>query len=203
MIVQGGVDAFNAMRGGFPSQTSIQQLQQQFQQSMTYLNDAQRSIVSNAQTAYRLMTQNESANLLRNLGTKINNVWSSGIQQLYSLDEIQTADIIMQRWIMAHSGLRTMYLDNCCDGYGEAYENVQGESVGRDQYDWRQVMNGVAVTSEEGNAYTEFYHDSRSRDDIVLSVSEQVDILSTWSLIDRLLDEQDEDPTSPFGADLG
>lgn len=203
MIVQGGLDAFNAMRGGFPSQNSIQQLQQQFQSSMSYLNEAQQSIVQNAQAAYRLMTQNESANLLRNLGTKIANVWSSGIQQLYSIDELQTADTIMQRWVMAHPGVRAMYLDNRCEGYGDAYENVQGEAIGRGQYDYRQVMNGVMIAPEEGDAYTEFYHDSRSSNDIVLSVSEQVDILSTWGLIDRLLEEQDEDPTSPYGADLG
>lgn len=203
MIVQGGLDAFNAMRGGFPSQDSMRELQQQFQQSMGFLDTAQQALVANAQAAYRMMTQSESANLLRNLGTKIQNVWSSGIQQLYSIDEIQTAEPIMQRWVMAHTGIRQMYLDNRCDGYGESYENVQGDTVGRAQYDWRQVMNGVQVVDNNGNAYHETYHDLKDKHDITLSVSEQLDVLSTWSLIDRLIEEQDEDPTSPYGADLG
>lgn len=203
MIVNGGLDAFNALRGGFPTQSSVNQIQQMYQSSMGYLNEAQRTIMENARVAYRMLTQNESANLLRNLGTKIVNVWSSGIQRLESLEEVQTANNLMQRWVMAHPTTRNLYLQNRCDGYGESYENVQGDHVGAAQFDYRRVMTGVMITPEQDNAYFNLYHDHMSVNDANLSVSEQLDILSTWNLLDRLFEDQDEDPTSPFGADLG
>ena len=203
MVVQGGLDAFNALRGGFPTSESLGRLNQMYQDSMGYLNQAQQTFAENARRAYRMISESESANLIRNLGTKLSNIWSNGIEPLESLEDCQTASEIMQRWIMAQPHLRQLYLDNRVEGYSDQYENLQGNRVGEEQYDYRRVMTGVQVTPDEGDAYYKLYHDTMPEGESVLSVTEQINVLSTWSLIDRLIDEGDEDPTSPYGASIG
>lgn len=202
MFVSGGTDAFDAMRGGRLDERSRGTLSQMYQSARDMLSEGQRAFVEQAQNAYQMISDSNAALLLRNLGSKITGVWEDKIHPLYSIEEMQTASPQMQRWIMANVVVRQHYLDQQCEGYGDAYTNYHGEQLGELHFDWRRVMDGVMVTPTEGDAYYRIYHDTMTENERTLTAQERTDILDVWRRLEVMFDEEGEDPTSQYGASL-
>ena len=200
IYTNGGADMFDAMCGGYPSQSGLHQLRQYYQQTMQSLDNGFRQFVEQSHDAYRAIDESHAMQLLRNVSSKVRDIWAAGVRPLESLEEFQTADKYSQRWVMANPVIRELYVNEECEGYAGSYENIQGDAIGRAQHDWRRVMTGVLTIPEEGVPYREFYIDTAAFDDVVLSTSAQFDILSNWDRLEKIVELGEEDPTSPTGA---
>ena len=134
-----------------------------------------------------------------------------------SLESLQAASPLMQRYLMADPVVRQYYFDQRIDGYSDTYKNLHGKVSGDQHYDFRRVTDGVVFTEQEyaelhGKDYDE--HDSQygwisvsySEDmlggDRELKTFEQHDILSDWQL-QRAFLKKLQDPTNPYGGDVG
>jgi hypothetical protein len=117
------------------------------------------------------------------------------ITSLYELHDLQNAPPVMQRWIMAEPTLRDYYNRQTCVGYGELYENIHGDVRGETHYDYRRVMDGVGVETEDG-WYAAQYPDELMEGDRDLTHLEQVGILETWDAV-RFFINQKRDPSDP------
>lgn len=154
-----------------------------------------------ARSLYQVIDSSAALQILRNLKTKVDTSWQSNeILRLNSLQELQTAAPVMQRWIMAQPDLRNKFLHQEVQGYGDSYVNLQGDAVGRRQYDFRCVTDGMVFENDEGYHYVQYYEDTG--DDVALTLHQKVDILKTWKQVEHYLSEADEDPTSPEGLKL-
>jgi hypothetical protein len=101
-------------------------------------------------------------------------------------DQLRNANATMQRWVMAHPGVKAHYLAQNVDGYSDSYTNVFGKGLKEDDYNYRQVMNGVLVDHEEFSEYS-LYYDHLHPGDRLLTYDEQMTVLSTWDHIDHIL----------------
>lgn len=121
---------------------------------------------------------------------------------LRTFDELRNANVTMQRYIMAEPTVRELYLGENIAGYEDTYNYVSqaySDGVADDDYDYRRVMNGVFVMSEDeedDTYYRTHYHEELIDGDRELTFMEQCDILETWDYIRDLLEETKFDFTS-------
>lgn len=123
---------------------------------------------------------------------------NNGIGYCGSFEELQNASVSMQRWIMANPNLRKVYLGQNCDGYSNTYVNVSKNDIEHSHYDYRRVMSGVPVDSEDGFKL-HYYIEDLEIGDRKPSHIESVQILSTWEATNWLLEECKFDFTNVDG----
>lgn len=119
----------------------------------------------------------------------------TGIRICSGFEDLQQASPSMQRYIMAHPGLRQLYLDQNVAGYGATYVNSY-TGVGPTHYDYRRVMSGVPVHNED-SFDLHYYDEELEPGDKLPSYNEKVAIISTYETIDWLLKESKFDFTNP------
>ena len=99
---------------------------------------------------------------------------------------------------MAEPRLRDMYLNESVEGYAGSYHNYHGNAIGVNHYDYRRVMDGMAIVTDTHLEWNDFY-EIVPEEDKELSLFDKVDVIRTWNLVNRALDEHEMDPTSPIG----
>jgi hypothetical protein len=104
----------------------------------------------------------------------------------------------MQRWIMAHPGVRDSYVNQNCEGYSGTYVNMFGDNVGSNHYDYRRVMDGVPIEEEDGFCL-QYFHETLLQGDRELEYGEKMAIVKTWGVIDWMLENSQFDFTNPVG----
>lgn len=142
-----------------------------------------------------------SVDLLR---TRMDSQWRQDtIIRMRTLDEIQTAQPIMQRWLMANPLLRTHYLNGEVSAWEGNYASTD-PGIGHNHYDYRCVMDGIMTRDKEGEGEvtTHFYEDKRKAEDN-LTMAQKAVIISSWDRLEAHLDESDVDPTSWLNETIG
>ena len=139
----------------------------------------------------------------------------NAIIQLDRLEDLQSAQPVMQRYLMANPAVRQLYFEQRIDGYSDSYVNVHGKAIGHDHYDYRRVMDGVVVDHElqemlhgvkpaedapEWTATT--YFEDLLPDDRELTAMEQADMISNYRLQAVAISAL-KDPTNLFGGNIG
>lgn len=127
--------------------------------------------------------------ILSSLSSQGVQVLDNYIVELNSFQGLQQADYTMQRWVMSHPEVRSLYLGQNLDGYSETYQNVFGKHVGEEDYNYRMVMSGAYVDLPDDTYKRVVYIDDLYPGDRELSYAEKVTIRSTWGHIDNLLAE--------------
>lgn len=125
--------------------------------------------------------------------------------ELTGIEDVRSAQPIMQRYIMAEPTIRQLYFDQRCDGYSDSYVEIFPNILGKDHIDYRKVMTGMVeeFVDEDGedcwrvNQYT----NELSEGEEDLSFDNKVDILHTWEIV-RMAIERNIDPTDRFGGNL-
>ena len=131
----------------------------------------------------------------------------NAIVSLNTIDQVQSAKPIMQRYIMAQPSLRELYHRQLCDGYSDTYMDFQPDAVGEDHYDYRRVMEHVIrteadpVTGEDRLVISHYLEDLHAGDRL-LNDEEKFTILSVWDIIDSALAAK-IDPTDIFNGNIG
>lgn len=202
MMQAHGVDLLDICAGGHLDMGTQTWLGERSDALRSTISGAAQSFFTQAASLYTMISTSDAVQALRNLTVKADNAWqNNAIAYLSTTEQLQCAAPVMQRWIMAEPTVRGMYLNGEVSGYGESYENLHGNGIGAQHYDWRQVMSGIATVNDDAVTYTTYMEDTR--DDNPLTVFEKVDILRTWQVVQAALSEGEQDPTSPEGLMLG
>lgn len=201
--VAGGADLIDIMAGGRPDEATRQWFAERSEMVQQNLSNSSRAFFDRARSLYQTISESQAIQMLRNLKSKDENVWSGNvIESLRTLASIQTASPVMQRMIMAQPDLRQRYLNQEVEGFADSYTNFHGDAWGSSHFDYRRVMDGVVEVKDEEDFVIRHYIDYMEADDRNLSLHEKIDVLNTWDMVKQLLEEGGEDPTSPVGNDL-
>ena len=200
---------FNSLAYGTPHPGTMSFLSQQFENASTALTTAGQRFMENARTLYERISGSDAMRAMRVAGRAIRSMWQlDEVRPLYSMEELQTAPLTMQRWIMAEPMLRKEYINQRVDGYSDTYHDVHQGDVGEAHYDYRRVMDGMIVVDDKPDSDGEYgwtattYFDDLLPDDSELLLEEKVDILETWTAVRAALKAGKQDPTSRYGAML-
>ena len=107
-------------------------------------------------------------------------------RELSSYEQLATANLTMQRWVMAHPDVKTLYNKQAIDGYSETYPMVGDNGVGINDYNYRRVMNNALQDTENGWK-VQTYIDDLYKGDRELTAREQIIIRNSWDAIDHIL----------------
>ena len=158
-------------------------------------NDLSQRVYGAIQNSYNFVTDK-----LTQYGI-LNQLQEAGVQGvanyytgLYSFQQLQEANLTMQRWVMSHPDVRSLYLAQNIDGYSESYNNVFGNGIGAEDYNYRRVMDGVPYDHDTSFSVTHYVEDLLSGDR-ELDHHEKSLILHTYDTIDWLIQEGDFDFT--------
>ena len=171
-------------------------IQQQLQSLPTVFNDFGQRVYNTLMTSYQFINDKLAQYGIKN---KINKsglkVIDDYIEELTSFNALQNANLVMQRWVMAHPEVRRDYLKQNIEGYSETYKNVFGNEVGEKDYNYRLVMDGV-IQDQDDSWIVKHYNMDLMPGDRELDHYEKVKILSTWQAIDLIYSSCDFDFTA-------
>lgn len=122
------------------------------------------------------------------------------IRPLYSLDDVQHAPPVMQRYIMADPMVREYYHQGRIEGYGDQYVDADPGCIGRDHYDYRRATDGLILeNSETGKLESHTYIELLRGDDQHLTPMQKLSIaLARQNAQDAIL--EGDDPTSVWNS---
>lgn len=132
------------------------------------------------------------------------------VRPLRTLEEIQRAKPLMQRYLMANILCRIAEENQQIDGYSDDYRNPFVGRKGFDDPDFMRVINGVIFledrpgidTTDHENAWhahQDLFDHNGERD---LDIIEQADILSTWDVMEMHMRAKKKDPTSVLNENM-
>lgn len=130
--------------------------------------------------------------------------------QFSKLSEFQTAQPVMQAYLMANPYVRDMYHRNLCDGYSDTYVDPRPGVIGFGHQQFEQVMNGVVVldkADDDDGHWVNYSGAWTTEDQEALPLAQKAAVLNSWFAIERCFKagdagESTPDPTSPWGASL-
>lgn len=194
-----GVDLMDIACGGFLDNHTTNWLTQRSEALMSTVSATTQNWFNKARTFYTTIAESDAIQALRNMTVKADVSWKgNNIHFCNSIEQLQVANPIMQRYIMAEPRLRDMYLNDSVEGYVGSYENFHGDAIGVSHYDYRRVTDGIVMVHDDHAVVNEFYElipDS----DKELDIFQKADIIRTWNMVNRALDACEMDPTSPIG----
>lgn len=120
------------------------------------------------------------------------------IVELDTVEDLRSASLTMQRFVLADPVIRRPYLQQQLDGYSDTYLNVHGNDIGHAHYDYRRAVDGMYIeeVDEHGEAVItrNVYYEELIEGDRHLHVDEQIEILNTWDF-QRAVHKAGLDPT--------
>lgn len=202
-VSYGDNSEFNALCYGQKNVGTLQYLERQVENISNTLTDAGRSFFANSQQLWNQYNGSEALRLARAAARKVGSLFQRDeIRVLYGIGEIQTAPLSMQRYIMAEPITRQRFNEQRCDGYSGTYVDMNPGTIKEDHYDYRRVMNGLVLTTPDGDEKTTFYLDELVEGDRELYHEEKVDIRNTWAIVADLMKYGERDPTSVLDSKL-
>lgn len=202
-VLTGPIESFDMLL--YPDQSAQNQwyIQSQLNQLNASLSNVGQKFMQGATELYNRIHDNE---LVRRAKAAIRMAQSSfhpnQIRSLETLEDLQAASLVMQRWVMAQPDLRAMYQKHLVEGYSDTYVDIHKDTIADTHYDYRRVMDGVIQDHDDGWVSRQFIEDLL-KGDRDLDFDEQVDILKTWQIIEMYAKARKADPSNPFGGDMG
>lgn len=172
------------------------------------LTDFSQQFLKKATEAFKHFHDGSLDRAARNIARTVKGVLHPNtIVALNTIQEVQAAKPIMQRYIMACPNIREIYFKQLCDGYSDSYVDFDPGCIGEDHYDFRRVMQGIVKEvkiegSEEMSWVATMYLDELRAGDRELEAEEQFMILEAWEVVKDAI-RQKIDPTDIFNGDLG
>lgn len=201
-IVYGGDASFNALVSGEQHPANAGFFQRQLESVSNNLTEVGRQLFANAKDIYEQFNGSEAMRIARDALRSVKSVFiQNRIQFLSEIESLQNAPFVMQRWVMANPVIRQAYHNQQCDGYSESYVDVFPKNIGENHYDYRRVMDGVVIETED-SWRVKFYPDEIHHGDKELDHDQKVLILNTWSIGEMFMSKLKEDPTSKSGGFL-
>lgn len=195
-----GVDLMDIAAGGHMDTQTTSWLADRSSALRESMGSAALNWFNTAKSFVQIIDTSSAIQAFRNITSKQESVWNTNnIHQCFTIEQLQTANPVQQRYIMAEPRLRDMYLNNSVEGYGDSYINHQGDAVGIKQYDYRRVTDGIMLEQPDETFEVNVFHEIVPDGDKELTLHQKVDILRNWNLVNVALDAAEMDPTSQFG----
>ena len=178
-------------------------LYSQLQQLPNTLTEFGAKVYNTLHDSYNYITDKfTQQNIINSLADQNVNISNSMIFELMTFDSLQTANLTMQRYIMANPVIREKYINQECDGYSNSYKNIFGKTMLKDNYDYRRVTNGIATDIDNGTGFeVNYYHEDLYPGDKELEFHEQVKILNSWDASNWLIENCKFDFTCQVGSE--
>lgn len=188
MVINVSEPALDLMLYGNKSNILNNYLTQQMQRVQPTFNEFSNRIYTALQNSYNFvndkMIQYGILNQLNQQGVQVQDDY---FRELLSFQDLQQANLTMQRWVMSHPQLRQYYLDQNIDGYSDTYNNVFGKGVGEADYNYRRVMDGALIDNDDDTFTIKWYNEDLLEGDVPLNHYQQVRIRNTYDAIDHVL----------------
>lgn len=188
MVINVSEPALDLMLYGNKSNILNNYLMQQMQRVQPTFNEFSSRIYNALQNSYNFvndkMIQYGILNQLNQQGVQVQDDY---FRELLSFQDLQQANLTMQRWVMSHPQVRQYYLDQNIDGYSDTYNNVFGKGVGEADYNYRRVMDGALVDNDDDTFTIKWYNEDLLEGDVPLNHYQQVRIRNTYDAIDHVL----------------
>lgn len=121
------------------------------------------------------------------------------IRQLNTIEQLQTASLVMQRWIMTSTLLREQAAAGHIYGWRDTYVDHEPGMTGIFNTDYRRLNQGILQEVEDGDWKVTQYFEECPEGEEDLTISKKVDIFSSISFAEQFVKAREEDPTSPYG----
>lgn len=176
---------------------------QQLNNATSSINAVGQSFLNTAMASYQHLIDGSLTRGARKIARLVNGMaHPNSIIALDTIQAVQAAKPLMQRYVMACPEIRTIYHKQLCDGYSDSYVDHHPGMIGEDHYDWRRVMNGIVQTAEDGSWKVTEYFEDLAENDRELEAIEQFAILDTFDVVKQAIAKR-VDPTDIFNSDLG
>lgn len=203
-----GASDFNASLYPESNPVNFQWMAGQFESYSHVLNDMGKQLMEQSKAAFQQKLE-EANRAARFAARMVKNVFKPNtIRPLETIEELRSAEVIMQRYVLAQPDLRKLYNQQRIDGYSDTYVDVDRGCIGNNHYDYLRVMDGIAVFKEDDESdapewvVTEVSLDE-DRDTRRLMYEEQMFIIEkTWNAVTKAIASGD-DPTDIFGGKIG
>lgn len=116
-------------------------------------------------------------------------------------DQMSSANVTMQRYIMANPIIRKKWLNNLCDGWSDTYMPDDRYAIEDTHLDYQRVTDGICIVKEDGWEITHHYH-ILPEGEKELTIGEKLDIMFAWKIAEEIMALNDVDPTSIYGEKL-
>jgi hypothetical protein len=130
----------------------------------------------------------------------------NSIVMLETIEELQAAQPMMQRYMMANPTIRTLYHRQLCNGFSDSYKDMYPGVIGETHQDYRKVMTGAIqdYTTPDGEEswHAMQYLDDMDDGDRELDPMERLTMRKVWEIMDMHIANK-VDITDPEGGELG
>ena len=201
VIESSSLDSFNHLL--FPEQSPANQhyIMQQLGRVSETISDVGKKFVEASRAIYEKVNDANAIRMAKAALRMAKGIFHPNeVIPLETLEDLQAAQPVMQRYIMAEPTLREVYHRQMCDGYSDTYTDLEPGVLGVDHYDYRRVMDGIIQDTEgdeEGDWSVTNYLDELIAEDRELTFDEKTHILSTWDIV-RMFVQSGDDPTDIF-----
>lgn len=128
----------------------------------------------------------------------ITSVMSTEIMRLNTLEQLQTAPVVMMPYLMACPEVREYYHQGHLSGYAGVYVDQEPQYRGWKHVDYQVAVDGLALENDEGQVVVEQFF-SDQVDDRRLNLFQQADIQVSWDVMRAWINHGEDDPTSVGG----
>lgn len=187
---------------GRPSKNVLTQIKENVDRYVAETRFNRPDFAEYVQNTFNRYTNTNALRYVEAVRNKLTYNWGNDtIRRLNTIEEIQQAKPVMQRWVMAHPEVRRHYHEGGISAYEGKY-SYETKDWGRDVRDYRAVTNGIIMTDSMGHTFSTEYIESDSVVDL-LTLVEKANILGTWTELDKLFASGDNtDPTSSWNETL-
>jgi len=140
---------------------------------------------------YGDMTDNTSILKAKSILSNSNTFIKNDLIQYRNEDTIFNSGMLNRRYIMAEPTINNMYYHNRVDGWQDMFINNESNSEPELRDDYRNVMDGIGVFTDEGMTVTSYSSENENE----LTLDEQYTVLGLWDTAMGLIDEG-IDPTN-------
>jgi len=202
-VVVGDPTTFDLMAFGQAAASTVNYIQSEISRAATVLTDFGQIGFQAAHEVFNRFHGEDAVRKARELSRRIGWVFKEDcVRPLVTLDAMQSAMPVMQRWIMACPEVRELYNRQECAGYAGSYIDIQPGAIADQHYDYRRVMDGMIQTDDDDKPFYTLYMDELLEGDSPLDLDKRVDVLNTWDHIRHILRKGVDDPTSIHGDKL-
>lgn len=204
LIVDGSRDYYDALMGTTVTPSLTNFLNDSLNTFSQRLADGAQDLYQRAYSLYDSMMGDQSLRQAQIIRNNFDDVWSdSSPAYLPTIDMMQEARLISQRYIMVNPLVRQYYYDDRVEGYAGSYRDPYPDVPTEEHSDYKRVLNGVLqVDEEEDTWHYVTYLDEYLSDEAPLDVTEQANILDTWKCVEAYLKRHGRDPVSLWNADI-
>jgi hypothetical protein len=194
--ITGGNDLFSAFLNGREQTENRNFLARQWDNVSATVNARGRAFMDKARAAFDEYDTDVIDRGLRAIRRKLDNRWGDNdIKPLGTIGEFQNASVKMIRWMSANPRIRKQKAAGRCAGWGDMYVDMEPGLWGERHTDYQRVMNGMAVTDDEGHTTYTTHFNAIDDGEEELTFGEQIDILRSWERLEMYMDQNLDDPT--------